>query len=259
MPTVGEFWDRFDEDRDPTEIGGGVISRCEILTGYRVFPPDGERPVFFPVRFDDMDGREEELEKAKKIGARPQWGVRIKAFKNSAYKMGDEGFALVEWKEDREEFCAKWTDAFKEIFAPAFRELGIIPWLEEAYCRLGWRPDPFFEKQGEEGKKKGADGKMYFDQVMFPLEVYADAAAAQAAVEGIESSNGKVLPREWADDEKGWKKEIADIRESVGKVRGKRLRVAVEKHIAAAYGTTEDDTGLVELGATVNEVLDWLN
>jgi hypothetical protein len=251
------FWKNYDEDRDPTEAGGGVISRGEILTGYQVFPEDG-RPTFFRADVGDEAGRKTALAAAREIGGRPQWGVMIRADKDASYKMADDGtYSLVTWKENREEFCAKFTDGFKEVFVPAFQELGVVPpW--QGYFRLGWKPDPFATKKGEAGKTETFNDEPRFPQIMFPLELYVDAAAAQAAVQGV-TSEGKVIPVEWQDDEAGWKDEIIAIKEQVGTLKGKKLKNAVAKYLAAEYGDTEDETGVTGLGATVAEVLDWLS
>ena len=249
------FWDKYDEDRDPTESGGGVISRGEIRTGYQVFPDDG-RPTFFPADIGDPEAREEALEAARAIG-RPQWGVMITADKDASYKVSEDGtYKLVTWKESREEFCAKFHDGFKEVFLPAFAELGIVPpWA--GYFRLGWQPDPFAVKKGEAGMEEGEDGVPRFPQIMFPLELYADAAAAQAAVEGVEGA-GKAVPKEWADAETEWRDVIIGIKEQVGKLKGKRLQVAIKKQVAAEHGDTDDEAGFKNLGATLEEILDWL-
>ncbi len=255
------FWDAYAEDRDETEGGGGVIARGEVLTGYQVFPGGkGELPTFFPAMMGDKDGRAVAIEKAREIG-RPQWGVLIRVFKDSAYKVGDDGFELVTWAENREEFQSKWVDAFKEVLQPALAACGIAldkPW--EGYFRLGWCPDPHFEKMGEAGKQETYNDKPVFKMMMFPLEVYAGVDEAKAAVEGNIGSNGsgKVVPEEWEGDEKSWREEVAAVKEKVGKAKGKRRVTLVTKLVAEMYGKESDPTGEKELGATVEEMLDWL-
>ncbi len=256
-----DFWGRYDEDRDETEGGGGVIARGEILTGYQVFPGGkGEKPTFFPAVMGDEAGRKVAIEKAREIG-RPQWGVLIRVFKDSAYKVGDDGFELVTWAENREEFQSKWVDAFKEVLQPALVACGIAldkPWT--GYFRLGWCPDPHFEKMGEEGKQETYNDKPVFKMMMFPLEIYASVDEATAAVEGGVSSNGsgKTVPEQWEGDEKSWKEEVATVKGKVGKAKGKRLTTLVTKFVAELYGNEGDPTGEEELGATAAEMLDWL-
>jgi len=258
VKTAQDFWNAYDEDRDETEGGGGVIAKGEVLTGYQVFPGgEGELPTFFPAAMGDEEGRKIALNKAREIG-RPQWGVLTRVYRDSAYKIGEDGkFELVEWKANREEFQAKWTDAFIEVLQPAMAACGIAPqW--EGYFRLGWRPDPHFEKMGEEGKKEKYNDKWQFKTMMFPLEVYPSVEAAQAAVEGASASNSKDVPEDWEGDEKGWAAEVESYREAAGKAKGKRLETLIKKAVAAKYGDDDDESGEAGLGATIAELLDGL-
>ena len=283
---TNSFWTGFKQDTDPTEGGGGIFAEIILSAGYQAFPGgDGafQRPVYLwcpPEALKENPDRQKALEQARAVSGKPQWGVGILAFKDQAWKRGEDGttWEKVTWKEDRVEFYPKYESNFDDVLVAACAELSIEPtW--QGIARLGWKDSPyhvdkynaFLAQSGKtdaettdgeksaNGKKDRYQDKQIFPRVMYPIEVYANWDEAQEAMSGGLSEATEDLPdlpEAWEGDLDGWKSQIADIKDKV------TLKGSPSKKLAliTAWLETEDDDGdtnAVVVEATAEQILEW--
>ena len=177
------MWDVLDEYESQESGGGGIIGKILIEIGFKAFVAGvGNEDSFFPFKA----GAEKSKTAAKKkcdsllsehgVTTRAQVCLQFRVYKDDV--LGRE----VTWQGDRF-FCHPlWTPAYKEIVKPALIETGAK--LGEVWGRIGFAPDP----SGRTTENQ--QGDTVPETVEHLVEVYADQAAAEAAVSEFAESGG---------------------------------------------------------------------
>lgn len=264
------YWDKYDETLKREEtIGGGIVAKVNVETGYKAYISGlDQASTFFPARAGEENEPEQEVAKAKchALGSRANWGIQIRAFLEGALSRGK--FAT--WNGDQFFNVDGYTDAAKQVVYPSFKDAGLsgIPW--EGYARIGFKPDPHFEAQGEEGMTDtDQDGKPRFPRVAYIVETLTDQeykaatdAAGEPALESI-PFEGPAVPSEWRSSPDGWKKQVAKIKSGLQNPDAllPALRAEVEEvalALVAQYIAEDKEPTLKELGGTVDEIVAWL-
>lgn len=173
------YWDTYTEVSQKESGGGGIVARARIETGYKVYVKGHDQVDTF---FAASAASESEMKTAKASASalgQPKWGIQIRVYRDSAVVRG----APATWQSDRFFNTDAWTDASKEVVVPSLKGSGVekLPW--EGWCRIGFQPDPFKLEQGEAGMTDSdQDGNPRYPQVAYVVEVFADEAAARAAL-----------------------------------------------------------------------------
>lgn len=182
-----DFWNEYAEVSKQEGGGGGIVTRARVETGYKVYVSGADQAdTFFPVAPNDAGARNTAKAKAQAMG-RPNWGIQIKAYRDSAVVRGQPAT----WQSDRHFNTDSWTDACKQVVVPSLKDNGIVnlPW--EGWCRIGFQPDPFKQAKGEAGMTdQDQDGNPRFPQVAYVVEVFADEDAARAAISVVTAEAG---------------------------------------------------------------------
>uniref|UniRef100_A0A6M3K982 Uncharacterized protein n=1 Tax=viral metagenome TaxID=1070528 RepID=A0A6M3K982_9ZZZZ len=234
-----QYWDDFDSAAKAEGGGGGgggSIGKGRVDTGFKVYASGfkghetffscapgkkGERAVAKAkaMKFIEEHGVERNGDPAK-----PDYGIQITRYKESTFNKG----IAVEWQNDLYNNVAIWPTAATEVVIPSLKEHGVLPpW--EGWFRVSFRPDPYFTTKMEKyladsgkteadltdsEKRDGGmtdenqDGTPRFKLVAYVAEVYANEAAAMAAVGSQDSGEGEgdsggvpagLKPEDWAE------------------------------------------------------------
>ena len=229
---MSDFWKEYEQATEQEGGGGGIVTKALIETGYKVYVSGlDQADTFFPAAPGDDAARKAAKSKAQALG-KANWGIQIKAYRDTAVVRG----RAATWQADRHFNTDSWTSAAKEVVVPSLRQAGIVlPW--EGWCRIGFQPDPFKLEKGEVGMTdQDQDGNPRYPQVAYITEVFADEAAARAAVGVTETTHvGGVevsVPDKW--DAESWKSVWPELYQA--KEAGRSL-----KQIADDYGVSVPD------------------
>jgi len=209
------FWDEFEQvdQEERGSGGGGIVGEAVIQLGYKVYAAGtSNEESFFPIaEIGNEKSRAEAKAKAqayaREHGAqgRPEWALQIRVKRNGAHSAGQP----VSWSQDRFFVTPTWTDAFKDVVKPSLAERDIeLPYT--GWVRIGFKPDPYREAQGEAGKvDMDQDGNPRFPLVAYITEVFTSKEDAMAAVGGEPPL--AFVPEGW--DAEDWAVCVEEIKE----------------------------------------------
>lgn len=213
------FWDQSTETIAGEFTGGGVIGKCRVDLGYKVYVKglggDEQEKTFLP--YTNAKTRKATLAKgrtfakAQGVTARAvQHAVQIRMFRDSCF--GGDG-QPVTWQYDRFNVVDLWPRLRNPEDPSAANAVmdSIIEHKVQAgqdeFLRIIWIDDPHFKSLGEK-TDEDQEGNPRYKTVAVIAERYVDAAAAQAAIaaggEAAESYPWDDFPGEWGEDD--WSK-----------------------------------------------------
>lgn len=182
---VDGFLDALDELEQYGRGSGGMIGEFEFNVGFFLFSGDvAADEKAYPFDPTDADAREKAREDALDTlaendieadsGVGPHIAYLTTFYKDSA--KGPTAERAVNWQGDRTFAIPIWSDAAKEVYKPALRELGIAP--GKYWGRVTFAEDPSGRTE------TGLDGEPRPSLVAYPAEVYEDEKAAEEAAGG---------------------------------------------------------------------------
>lgn len=205
--TMANYWDEYEgAAKEESGGAGGIVGLATIETGFKVYVAGvTQEESFFAADARNKTARAAAKSASKKFGdehgaARDaQWGIQIRVAKNSAFSGGK----AATWKDDRFFNTDAWTSACKEVVIPALKQHELaLPFT--GWVRIGFKPDPYKEAQGEAGKTDSdMDGNPRFPLVAYVTDVFPNKAAAIEAVgtpadEGIPGIDDvNEYPKDW--------------------------------------------------------------
>lgn len=230
------FWDLYDqEEAQNVGGGGGYICQVEFTVGYKVFVGGmSNEESWFAFAPGDAAAREAALDAARNTGGKPQYGMQFRVIKDSI--IGDE----VTWQGDRYETYPGWTDDGKLAKEQA-QALNIAPGTH--WCRFAWFPSPSGRM-----KKNEPDQPEF---IGWPVEVYDDKAAAEAAAASIAENTETAEVPQWLPQhiESEWAKQVESNVLPEAAFRSKFILETAEALKSANISAAQVEAALGQLGA----------
>ena len=249
-PAPFDLWAELEKIAAAESGGGGIVALCEIAVGYKVYAAGLPQAESFFATIPGNDASQktakasaDALAQVHQVKA-PRFGMQITARRDGATSRG----VAVTWKDNRYFNVDIWTEAYKQVVGPSIKAAGVtqLPW--NGWARLGFKPDPFKQAQGEAGMTDtDAQGNKRFPQVAYVVEVFPDEASAHASAAADAPS--PVLPSDgnapaWKPESDGWK---AEDLQAIGVQLVEELKTKPLTQVAAEYSLTVADV-LVALG-----------
>lgn len=178
---MANFWDTYEETTKEESGGGGIVGKCRVDMGYKVYVGGTTQEESFfavtdPAKKGDAKTRATQFAKEHNAARGPQWGIQIRVAVDGAYSAGHPAT----WSQDRFFNTDAWTSAAKELVVPHLKELGLaLPW--EGWARIGFAPDPYEVQRGEM-KDEDQEGNPRYTPRAYVSEVFANQEEAMAAV-----------------------------------------------------------------------------
>ena len=212
-------------EREETSTGG-IIGQATFSMGYKAFLPGySNEDSWWPFSSGEAGAKDEAEKKCKDAidesgieGKRPHLCYGFILHKDTVKDRE------VSWQQDRYFVYAMWTQAAKDIIAPAIREHGIAP--GKFWGRWVWKEDPSGRMETDQ------EGNQRVALIAYPAQVYASEAEAQAAVGG----DMVYAPPEWLVDMVGG---IKADREANLHLSAVRAKYSVDEETATALKSSD--------------------
>ena len=191
---LDKFLAALDELESFGQGGGGFIGKFRFDVAFFIYSGevDGDEKAY-PFKPGDQDSMQQALANAneamakhgldeltgkdkQKVGPHPSYVTTF-------YKANAKGATAVRaegWQDDRNFAVPMWSDAAKELWRPAIKELALMP--GEYWGRITFGEDPSGRmEQGLDGPRVAL--------VAYPAELYANEAEAEEAAGGDENES----------------------------------------------------------------------
>lgn len=186
---LDKFLDALDELESFGQGGGGLIGKFKFEVAFFIYSGevDGDEKMY-PFKPGDQDSMQQALADAnetlaqhgldeltgkdkQRVGPHPSYVTTF-------YKASAKGATAIRadgWQDDRKFALPMWSDAAKELWRPAIKELALVPGTY--WGRLTFAEDPSGRmEQGLDGPRVAL--------VAYPAELYANEVGAEDAAGG---------------------------------------------------------------------------